>query len=59
MMSNFIYTQDKETANELRNLGLYEVQQSNESIYVFVNNGIRLPFNAEKNGCVYTNNLHF
>lgn len=59
MHSNFIYTQDRETANKLRALGLYEVQQSNESVFVFVNSGIKLPFNAEKNDCIYTNNLHF
>lgn len=59
MIKNFIYTKDTETAHKLRSLGLYEVQQSNKELFVFVNNGIKLPFSAEKNGCVYTNNLHF
>ena len=59
MMKKFICTKDVETAHKLRYLGLYEVQQPNDKIFVFVNNGIKLPFSAEKNGCVYTNNLHF
>ena len=55
----FIYVTDKETAHKLRYLGFKELPQPNEDAYVFLNAGIKIPFDATQFGCLYTNKLHF
>lgn len=57
---NFIRTTDSETAAQLRDLGLYEVQETGANEFIFVNNPL---MNFELNGLNldkfrYTNRLN-
>ena len=52
----FIKTDSTETARKLRYMGFTELTPSNSQIYIFINNG-KMTFDAEANGCVYTNIL--
>ena len=55
----FIRTDNTETAYKLRYEGYTEIAQLNENTYCFLNDGKKLTFNAEENGVIYTNILHF
>ena len=48
---------NEETARKLRYEGFTEIPSSESGIYVFVNDGKILTFDAEKYGAIYTNIL--
>jgi len=54
--SQFIKTLDLETARKLRSLGFTELTEESSTCYCFLNDG-KMTFDAESNGCVYTNIL--
>lgn len=53
----FIKVSNKETAHKLRYEGFTEIPSTEAGIYIFLNDGKRLAFDAEKFGAVYTNIL--
>lgn len=54
----FIRTDSVEVAKKLRALSYTELPQIDSSTFCFMNDGIKLTFDAEKENCVYTNILH-
>ena len=53
----FIKVTNFETANKLRYEGFTEVTSFEPGTFVFINDGKKLSFDAEKYGAVYTNIL--
>ena len=53
----FIKTDKVDIAEQLRVLGYTELLQGDSATFCFINDGKTLTFDAEKNGCVYTNLL--
>lgn len=53
----FLITSSEETAHKLRYENYTELPQQSRGVYCFMNDGKKLNFDAEKNGCIYTNIL--
>ncbi len=53
----FIKVTNSETAHKLRYEGFTEIASTESGVYIFVNDGNKLTFDAEKCGAVYTNIL--
>jgi hypothetical protein len=53
----FIKVTDSETAHKLRYEGFTEIPSSESGVYMFINDGKKLTFDAERYGAVYTNIL--
>ena len=53
---HFLKTNDKQVAEQLRQNGFTELTETLSTCYCFINDG-KMTFDAEKNGCVYTNVL--
>lgn len=52
----FVMTQSSETRLKLLYEGFTELTDPEDATHIFLNNG-RMMFDAEKNGCVYSNKL--
>ena len=55
---NFIKTKDFETAHKLAYEGFTQIPCNEPGVYMFINNGHKLTFDAEQFGAVYTNILN-
>jgi hypothetical protein len=53
----FIKVTDTETAHKLRYEGFTEIPSTENDTYIFINDGKKLTFDAEKFGAIYTNIL--
>lgn len=53
----FIWTNNTETAHKLRYEQYTELTDPDDVTHIFLNDGKKLNFDAEKNGCVYSNKL--
>lgn len=54
----FIWTQNKNVAEELKKSGFEEIQTRNLNMYVFLNNiSIELPISVDKSEIYYSNKL--
>ena len=53
----FIKVTNIETAHKLRYEGFTEIPSSESGVYMFINDGKKLTFDAERYGAVYTNIL--
>ena len=53
----FMKVTNSETAHKLRYEGFTEIPSTESGVYIFVNDGKKLSFDAEQYGAVYTNIL--